>query len=101
MPELSVESTMEDHISSGEDVEAERMENDDEEPASRFESQESEPLRYKSVAQCYSETNPIQAEGEEFLILFEEPSTYREAACEEAWNIAMKEEMEAIDQSQT
>ena len=77
------------------------MENDDEELASRSESQESEPLRYKSVAQLYSETNPMQAEGEECLISFEEPSTYREAACEEAWNRAMKEEMEVIDQSQT
>ena len=35
------------------------------------------------------------------MILFEEPSTYREAASEEAWNRAMKEEMEAIDRSQT
>ena len=59
MPELSVESTMGDHISSREDIEAEGMENDDEEPASRSESQESEPLRYKSVAQLYSETNQI------------------------------------------
>ena len=43
----------------------------------------------------------MQVEGEECIILFEEPSTHREAACEEAWNRAMKEEMEAIDQSQT
>ena len=77
------------------------MEHDDEEPTSPSESQESEPLRYKSVAQLYSETVPMQVEGEECMILFEEPSTYREAAREEAWNRAMKEEMEAIDQSQT
>ena len=64
MPELCVKSTVEDHISSGEDIEAERMENDDEELASRSKSLESEPLRYKSVAQLYSETNPMQAEGE-------------------------------------
>ena len=101
MPELSVKLTMGDHISSGEDVEAERMEHDDEEPTSPFESQEAEPLRYKSVAQLYSETVPMQIEGEECMILFEEPSTYHEAACEEAWNRAMKEEMEAIDRSQT
>ena len=101
MIELCVESSMEDQISLGEDVEAERMENYDEEPASHSESEESEPLRYKSVAQLYSETNPMQAEGEECLLSFEEPSTYGEAACEEAWNKAMKEEMEASDRSQT
>ena len=76
------------------------MENDDEELASRSKFQESEPLRYKSVAKLYSETNPTQAEGEECLISFEEPSTYREVAYEEVWNITMKEEMEAIDRSQ-
>ena len=43
----------------------------------------------------------MQEEDEECMLLFEEPSTYREAACEEAWNRAMKEEMEAIDRSQT
>ena len=43
----------------------------------------------------------MQAEVEEYLISFEEPSTYAEAACEEVWNRAMKEEMEAIDRNQT
>ena len=33
--------------------------------------------------------------------MFEEPSTYAEAAREEVWNRAMKEEMEAIDRNQT
>ena len=73
------------------------MEHDDEESISPSESQESNPLGYKSVAQLYSEIVPMQVEDEECMIYFEEPSTYCEAACEEAWNRAMKEEMEAID----
>ena len=73
------------------------MENDNEETISRSESHKFEPLRYKSVAQLYSKTNPMQAEGKECLISFQEPSTYREAACEESWNRSMKEEMEAIN----
>ena len=101
MPELSIQSIPGDPISPEEGGEAERMEHDVEEQTSSAESQESEPLRYKSVAQLYTETVPMQEEDEECMLLFEEPSTYREAACEEAWNREMKEEMEAIDRSQT
>ena len=49
MPELSIKSTMGDPTSLEEDGEAERMEHDVEAPISSTESQESEPLRYKSV----------------------------------------------------
>ena len=97
MPELSIKSTMGDPTSSEEDGVAERMEHDVEEPISSTESQDSEPLRYKTVAQLYTETVPMQEEDEECMILFEEPSTYGEVASEEAWNRAMKKEMEAID----
>ena len=100
MPELCVKSTVEDHISSGEDIEAERMENDDEELASR--SSLWNPSLWGTNQLLNSILRLIQCRQKgKCLILFEEPSTYREAVCEEAWNRAMKEEMEAIDRSQT
>ena len=56
------------------------MDNFDQESTPRSKSHESEPLRYKSLTQLYTETNPMQVEGEECIILFEEPSTYAKAA---------------------
>ena len=62
---------------------------------------EPEPRRYKSLSQLYSETDPVQAEEEDCLLISEEPSSYAEAAREEVWKRAMKDEMEAIDRNHT
>ena len=77
------------------------MDNSNEASTPQSESHEPEPRRCKSLTQLYSETNPRQAKGQECLIMFEEPSSYAEAAREEVWKRAMKEEMEAIDWNQT
>ena len=100
-PDLCVESISEDSSHTERDLDEDHMETPHEASSPRSESHEPEPRRYKSLTQLYSETDPMQAEGEECLIMFEEPSTYVEAAREEVWKRAIKEEMEAIDRNQT
>ena len=57
--------------------------------------------RYRSLTDLYSETSPITQDEEAHLLSGEEPLTYSEAACEEVWIRAMREEMLAIDRNDT
>ena len=57
--------------------------------------------RYKSLTDLYSETSPITQDEEAHLISGEEPLSYTEAASEEVWKLAMREEMLAIDRNDT
>ena len=98
-PSLCVESISEDSSHPERDRDEDHEENFVEATTPQSESHEPEPCRYKSLTQVYSETDPMQAEGEECLLISEEPSTYAEAAREEVWKRAMKKEMEAIDES--
>ena len=98
---LCVESISEDSTHPERDRDEDHEENSVEATTPQSESHELEPHRYKTLTQLYSETNPMQAEGEECLLISEEPSSYAEAAREEVWKRAMKEEMEAIDRNQT
>ena len=100
-PGLSVESIPEDRSHTKRYLDEDHVENSVEASTPQSESHEPKPCRYKSLTQLYSETDRMQVEGEECLIMFEEPSTYVEAAREKVWKRAMKEEMEAIDQNQT
>ena len=95
---MSVES-----IAEGSSHPEEDLDEDHEENSVEAATPQSEPesRRYKSLTQLYSETDPVQAEEEECLLISEEPSSYTEAAREEVWKRAMKEEMEAIDQNHT
>ena len=77
------------------------LDEDQEENSAKATTLQSEHSEYKSLTQLYSETDPMQAEEEECLIMSEEPSTYAEAAREEVWKRAIKEEMEVIDRNQT
>ena len=62
---------------------------------------EDHPPRYMSVSDLYFETSPITQDEEAHLLSGEEPLSYTEAACEEVWIRAMREEMLAIDRNDT
>ena len=64
-------------------------------------SEEMETPRFRSLTDLYSETSPITREEEVHLLSGEEPTSYIEAASEEAWMKAMREEMLAIDRNDT
>ena len=64
-------------------------------------SEEMESPRFRSLTELYSETSPINQEEEVHLLSGEEPISYIEAASEEVWMKAMREEMLAIDRNDT
>ena len=64
-------------------------------------SGEMDTLRYRSLTDLYIETSPIIQDEEAHLLSGEEPLSYTEAACEEEWIRAMREEMLAIDRNDT
>ena len=64
-------------------------------------SEDSHYPRYMSLTDLYSETNSIPMDEQTCLVADEEPLTYLEAAQDEVWRKAMKEEMMAIDRSNT
>ena len=57
--------------------------------------------RYRSLTDLYFETSPIIQDEEAHLLSRKEPLSYVEAACEEIWMRAMREEMLAIDRNDT
>ena len=59
------------------------------------------PPRYRSLSDLYSETSPITQNEDAHLLSSEEPLSYTEAAHEEVWRGAMREEMLAIDRNNT
>ena len=64
-------------------------------------SREMHSPRYGSLIDMYSETSPITQDEEAHLLSGEEPLSYIEAACEEVWIRAMREEMLSIDINDT
>ena len=62
---------------------------------------EDHPPRYMSLSDLYSETSPITQDKEAHLLSGEEPLSYIEAAHEDVWRWAMREEMLAIDRNNT
>ena len=57
--------------------------------------------RFRSLTDLYTETSPITQDEEALLISSDEPLSYTEAASEEVWIRAMREEMLAIDRNDT
>lgn len=49
----------------------------------------------------YDETDEIEVEEELLLGIVEEPTTYAQAAKEHLWEIAMKDEIDAIEKNHT
>ena len=58
-------------------------------------------LRYRSLTNLYAETSPTTQDEEALLISGDEPLSYIEAASEEVWLQAMREEMLSIDKNDT
>ena len=87
--------------------EEESQPSDEEEEASAEVTSSSQTLgdihspRYKSLTDLYSETSPITQDEEAHLLSGEEPLSYSEAANEEVWIRAMREEMLSIDRNDT
>ena len=69
--------------------------------SSPSDSEDNQLPRYRSLIDLYSETNSIPLDDQTFLLADEAPLTYSEAAQDEVWRQAMKEEMLAIDRSHT
>ena len=57
--------------------------------------------RYRSLSDLYFETTPITQDEQAYLLSDEEPLSYSEAAHEEVWRQAMREEILAIDRNNT
>ncbi|XP_078439273.1 uncharacterized protein LOC144709570 [Wolffia australiana] len=70
-------------------------------PSQSSESEQNHPERFKSITQLYDETSPLNSGEEECMVSAEEPVTFAEACREEAWRLAMIEEMKAIDRNST
>lgn len=64
-------------------------------------SEQSRPTKFKSLNQLYEERSPISPNLEDFMVFAEQPMTYTEDSREEAWRVAMMEEVQIIDRSQT
>ena len=62
---------------------------------------EDHPPRYRALSDLYSKTNPITQDEQTYLLSGEEPLSYTEASKEDVWRQAMREEMLAIDKSNT
>ena len=65
------------------------------------EYEQSEPIMVKTITQLYEETSPNPPPIDKCMVSTDEPMSYEEASCEEAWKTAMIEEMQAIDRSNT
>ena len=60
------------------------------------------PIKFRSLADIYAEAPLVEMNPDELLFLTtDEPTTYHEAATEEAWNEAMKKELESIEKNKT
>ena len=73
----------------------------DEITSSSNNSEDSHCPRYRSLTDMYFETNSILLDQPTCLVADKEPLTYLEAALDKVWIQAMKDEMLAIDRSNT
>ena len=97
LPNFLSEQGIEDQVESSDDEEEESTEATS--PSNI--SGEMESPRYRSLTDLYSETSPITQDEEVHLLSGEEPLSYIEAASEEVWMRAMREEMLAIERNAT
>ena len=102
LPMFSSDHENEDQVdSSDEEVEGSTESNPPSVEMDSTTSGEMTSPRYRSLTDLYTETTPITQDEEVFLLSGEEPLTYIEAASEEVWMRAMREEMLAIDKNET
>ena len=97
LPNFLIDESLEEDSASDEEDNAPH----DEITSSSNNSEDCHCPRYRSLTDLYSETNSIPLDEETCLVADEEPLTYVEAAQDEVWRQPMKEEMLAIDRSNT
>ena len=97
LPIFSSDQGIEDQVESSDEEE----EGSTEATSPSITSEEMESPRYRSLTDLYTETSPITQDEEAHLLTGEEPLSYTEAASEEVWMRAMREEMLAIDKNDT
>ena len=97
LPNFLSEQGIEDQVESSDDEE----EDSTEATSPSNISGEVESPRFRTLTDLYSETSQIIQEEEVHLLSGEEPISYIEAASEEAWMRAMREEMLAIERNNT
>lgn len=63
---------------------------------------DSEPHHFRSLRDIYANTEEIELEDEEILLMgVDEPANYRQASKEICWRKAMNQEMDAVEKNQT
>lgn len=61
----------------------------------------SEPENFRLLSDVYDEKDVVELEEELLLLGVDEPSSYNQAVTEEAWQMAMKNETDAIEKNKT
>lgn len=61
----------------------------------------SAPRQFRLLSEIYDETEDIEIKNELLLLGVDEPLNYIQAAVEKEWEIAMKNEIEAIEKNNT
>lgn len=57
--------------------------------------------RYRPLMDVYAESQEVELEDELYLMGVVEPNTYRQAAGEKKWNVAMQQEMNSVEENGT
>ena len=96
LPNFLFEQGIEDLVESSDEEEAVSLE-----VTSSNTTEDMNTPRFRSLTDLYTETSPITQDEEALLISGDEPLSYTEAANEEVWIRAMREEMLAIDRNDT
>ncbi|KAL8113434.1 hypothetical protein AgCh_020662 [Apium graveolens] len=60
-----------------------------------------EPKRFRSISDIYSEMEEVELEEEFLLMGVDEPMNYKQAVCDSNWRRAMKQEMDSIEKNGT
>lgn len=68
---------------------------------STMSSSSSEPRKFQLLDEIYDETKEVEIENELFMLGIDEPNNYKEAATEEAWEQAMKDDIDSIERNNT
>lgn len=59
------------------------------------------PKQFRSIRDIYSNTEEVELDNELMMIAVEEPKNYEQAVKEQEWRLAMKNEIDSIEQNGT
>lgn len=57
------------------------------------------PKQFRSIRDIYSNTEEVELDNELMMIAVEEPKNYEQAVKEQEWRLAMKNEIDSIEQT--